>query len=185
MTRHSLTHVLSALALVSLVAFAPACDKEKGANASTGSSSASANKSASSKKKLPKKGSGTAKAKAKKGGSGDSKPSNSSKKAASATTGAKDKKKVEGDNPCDDAPDGAAECHGSSIYFCADKELYELDCDGLMTAAHPDLFTAGSCYESDDVTDCLGVGVSEDDAVVACTSDLSLCCDEDGGCYAQ
>jgi hypothetical protein len=169
--------VVMAVLVATSVAIA-GCSKDEKKEASAQTTSAST----SGKKKLPSRSASKGKQSGKKGGAGTDKPNAQSHKASSSTANATQRKKQEGDNPCTDLPDGVAECHGDTLFVCDDKELWAIDCNGLMTAAHPDLFTGGSCYETDTVTDCFGAGVADDGVVEACTSDLSLCCDEVGNC---
>ncbi|MFO0549059.1 MAG: hypothetical protein U0271_11780 [Polyangiaceae bacterium] len=155
-----------------------------GSKDSTSSSSSSASKKGGKKKKkLPKKGAGKSAGKGKKGGDGSKTPKADDKKAPAATTGATDKKKVdppaEG-NPCESVPDGTASCDGNSVYFCAEKQLYQVDCDAHAKEAG---FDSGTCFETDGVTDCLGCGQTEG-GVVCCDASGTICCDEEGNCVA-
>jgi hypothetical protein len=164
--------------------FGAGCSKKDEAKAAPAGSTSAAAK-ADGKKKLPAKTEAKGEKKhGKKGGSGE-KPKEASHKAGAATQKTEKKTKVEvAENPCANLADGTASCGDAThLYVCVDKELWQVDCNGLMTAAYPDLFTAGACYETDQVTDCMGVGVAEDGVAEACTSDLSLCCDEEGTCF--
>jgi hypothetical protein len=174
--RMKLSIVLAALLATSVMAFGCSKDKKDEGSAQTTSASTSG------KKKLPSASASKGKVSGKKGGSGSSKPAATSHKASASTVNATQKKKQDGDNPCAELPDGVAECLGDTLLVCDDKALWAIDCNGLMTAVHADLFTGGSCYETDTVTDCFGAGVAEDGVAEACTSDLSLCCDELGNC---
>jgi hypothetical protein len=165
-----------------------ACSKDEkkpaASNAQPATTSTAAAKKGDKKKLPPKTAAKGPTTHGKKGGDGASKPTDKSHKAPQATVSSDKKHKVESaDHPCEHAPDGAAECKGDELHFCAGKELWAVDCNTLMTAVHPELFTSGSCYETDAITDCMGLGPSEDDQTVACSSDLSTCCAEDGTCY--
>lgn len=174
---------LSLILPVALVAVA--CSKEEKKSEPAAAASAAAKKN--DKKKLPAKTAAKDKKQGKKGGDDKTqKPTAASHHASTSTTASDRRHKVESaaaEHPCDQVPDGAAECHGSELVFCSGKDLWAVDCNGLMTAAHPELFDSGTCYETDTVTDCLGLGVTDDGQSAACTSDLDLCCTEDGSCY--
>ena len=172
-----LSTVITALALS--CALVAGCSKDKKDEASATTTSA---QTGAAKKKLPGAASARSKQSGKKGGTGSSRPSTQSHKANAATANATTRRKQDGDNPCLELPDGVAECAGETLLVCDDKELWAIDCGALMTAAHPDLFSGGSCYETDTVTDCFGAGVADDGVAEACTGDLSLCCDEIGNC---
>ena len=135
-------------------------------------------------KKLPEKSAAKRdEGKGKKGGDGDKSLDDKSHKAADKTVNATDRKKAEGENPCADLPDGVAECSGDELHFCDDKQHWVLDCGDHMPAAYPDTFSAGTCFETEAHTDCMGAGVASDGVVDFCNSDLSECCDETGDCY--
>jgi hypothetical protein len=185
---------LSAAALVTLSAFAAGCGKDSSAAPAGTSAPAAAPKpsdkpnakpASDAKKKLPPKTAAKGdKVEGKKGGAGEKKPSAGSHKAADKTINASQRKKVDDQgDPCESLPDGVAECAGDTLFFCDDKELWALDCATLMPAAYPELFSAGTCYETPTLTDCMGAGLAEDGYVDVCTSDLSLCCDDSGDCY--
>ena len=189
MTRYPCAATLLAVSIV-----AAGCGKDTSAAPAPSAASTAAaakpgdnNKPASdTKKKLPSKTAAKGdKIEGKKGGSGESKPAAGSHKASDKTVNASQRKKVDDPaDPCEKLPDGVAECAGNTLLFCDDKELWSLDCSVLMPAAYPDLFSTGTCYETPTLTDCMGAGVADDGYVDVCTSDLSLCCDDSGDCYA-
>lgn len=136
--------------------------------------------------KLPSTAGGKAAGPGKKGGGAGTQPSATASSAGSKTTASSLKKAVTptGDNPCANVPDGKATCASDTgILFCAGQQLYQLDCNALMTSPENG-FAAGACIQNEGATDCFGCGTDENGANVCCTSvaDGTLCCDDASQC---
>lgn len=176
----------SALIVVVALAVTGACKKDEPTAKSEDKSEKSDKDQDKKKKGKSHKEGSKAAGKGKKGGDEDDKPSKSSKKASSKTLKSDDKKKppasdkVAKEHPCDDAPEGAAECHGDTVYFCEDKELYFVDCHKFAQALD---LTGGTCFETEEETDCMACQVDDDGATECCDFNLTVCCDGNGNCY--
>jgi hypothetical protein len=169
---------------VSLSIFAVFAAVACGSSSSSSGSGATGGKDAGSK--VPSLSGGKPSGQGKKGGTGSTQPTAGSGAAGSRTTSSDLKKPapMSGDNPCTGVPDGRAVCGSdTALYFCAGSQLYQIDCNALMTS--PDYgFGAGACYQTDAVTDCFGCGATADGSNACCAgvADGLLCCDDSSQC---
>jgi hypothetical protein len=167
-----------------LLIAAAACSSS---SSSSPASSADAGGKGDAGSKVPSLSGGKPAGKGQKGGS-STQPTSSSATAGSRTTSSDLKKPApgsgSGDDPCTGVADGKAVCGSdTALYFCAGQQLYQLDCNALMTS--PDYgFAAGACYQTDAVTDCFGCGAAPDGTNVCCAGvpDGLLCCDDQSQC---
>jgi hypothetical protein len=133
--------------------------------------------------KLPSKGTKASTDKATKGGVGDTRPTSKSAKTTEASTDRQMRKAANVDKvDCSTLPDNSAECDGLSLYYCDDKQLWQVDCNAEAKFGGA---TSGSCYEGEKFIDCLGCGPADDGSTVCCDFQNTVCCAEDGSaCYS-
>lgn len=116
-------------------------------------------------------------------GSKDKPVAKDAKKADTKDAAAENKKKADGApaGACDAAEDGAGVCDVNSLYFCAGKELYVVDCDELGRLQG---FTGGTCLDTGKELDCMGLSLDAE-VDVFCDGEANLCCDSEGFCWAD
>jgi hypothetical protein len=154
--------------------------------ACSSSSSSNPTKPQDAGAKLPSLDAGKPAGQGKKGGT-NTQPSASSQSASGPTTSSQQRTKVDadGDNPCADVPDGKAVCGSdTALLFCAGQQLYQIDCNALMTSSEGG-FASGACYQTDTKTDCFGCGAAADGSNLCCAPASSgpwLCCDDSTTC---
>jgi hypothetical protein len=130
---------------------------------------------------LPGKGTHTVFGRATRGGSGDTRPTASSKHLSEPATDRELRRSAHADGVDCTKPemDNAAECDGDNLFFCDDKALWTVPCSAETKLAGRE----GGCYEGDTFTNCLGCGKADDGTDVCCDFQLTVCCLADGNCY--
>lgn len=134
------------------------------------------------KAQFPAKGTRPVTTTAKRGGSGATRPSATSKKLSERGTDRESRQPATVDMvDCNAAPDNAAECDGDKLYYCDDKQLWQVDCN---TEAKQGGVASGGCFEAETFTECLGCDATADGSQACCDFEMTVCCDKDGSCYS-
>jgi hypothetical protein len=173
------------VAAASVLLLIAGCDKHEGASGTAPVASAAASGTTGPihySSRLPGKGKHALLGRGIRGGSGDSRPTINSKRLSEASTDRQLRKPALADK-VDCAPasmDNAAECDGTSMYFCDDNALWVISCS---EEAQLSGLENGSCFEGETFTDCLGCGKADDGTDVCCDFQLTKCCATDGTCY--
>ncbi len=161
-----------------------ACEKTKGSETADAAAPVASSDLTNVKyagDKLPPHGTKPIVQHAKRGGSGDTAPTASSRRADEEDTNRQSRKLASLPNvDCTKLPDNVGECDGNNFFFCDDKQLWVTDCNAEAKLGGA---VDGACFEGEKLVDCLGCGTATDGARVCCDFSQTICCDATGDCW--
>jgi hypothetical protein len=131
--------------------------------------------------KLPPRGTKPIVQHATRGGTGDTAPNATSRRADEEDTDRQSRTLAHLDNvDCAKLPDNVGECDGNKFFFCDDQQLWVTDCNAEAKLGGA---VDGSCFEGEKLVDCLGCGQATDGTRVCCDFSQTICCDAVGACW--
>lgn len=176
--------ISSAVTVALAVVVVAACDKkpDPAPAAAPAASTTSVLTPINYAKKPPGKGTRPVTQKAIKGGSGATVPNAMSMRTPEPSTDRQMRKPAKADMAdCTKLPDNVAECNGTSIYFCDDQQLWQVDCDAESKFSG---VSGGSCFEGEKFVDCLGCTTADDGTQACCDFEMTVCCNDAGDCWS-